>query len=134
MILQKFSATWNGILFDIRFKDNITVVYGESGVGKSVLYRLMLNRYKVGKLNCKMYFFNVNSDRSLLKESIINISGAVFVIDNASIMLDMETRFYISVDKKNQYIVFDHTLKGYSLGDNSHRRLCLSNNRAYLKV
>ena len=133
MFIQQFNANWNNIRFDIKFKDNITVIYGESGVGKSVLYRLMLDRYKAGKLKYNMYFFNADSSKEILKNSIFNSSVAVFVIDNAAIMLDMDTRFFVSVDKRNQYIIFDHTLKGYSLGSNSRRRLVFSNNRMFLE-
>ena len=86
--------------YDLVFDDRITLVGGDSGTGKTVLYEMLedlrlTDEYKAIKL------FNYKSDDLL--ESMKQCRDRFIVIDNADILIDDKVRRFINFDFSNQY-------------------------------
>ena len=116
--------------YDLVFDDRITLVGGESGTGKTVLYEMLedlrlTDEYKAIKL------FNYKSDDLL--ESMKQCRDRFIVIDNADILIDDEVRRFINFDFSNQYMLFLRNCDGLNVSDKSFKVLKLDNNRITLE-
>lgn len=91
MIYRNIAFKADPFSYDLVFDDRITLVGGDSGTGKTVLYEMLedlrlTDEYKAIKL------FNYKSDDFL--ESMKQCRGRFIVIDNADILIDDEVRRY----------------------------------------
>ena len=116
--------------YDLVFDDRITLVGGDSGTGKTVLYEMLedlrlTDEYKAIKL------FNYKSDALL--ESMQQCRGRFIVIDNADILIDDEVRRFINFEFSNQYMLFLRNCDGLNVSDKSFKVLKLDNNRITLE-
>lgn len=116
--------------YDLVFDDRITLVGGDSGTGKTVLYEMLeglklTDEYKMIKL------FNYKSDNLL--ESVKQCRDSFIVIDNADILIDDETRRFINFEFSNQYMLFSRNCDGLNVSDKSFKVLKLDNNRITLE-
>ena len=116
--------------YDLVFDDRITLVGGDSGTGKTVLYEMLedlrlTDEYKEIKL------FNYKSDDLL--ESMKQCRDRFIVIDNADILIDDEVRRFINFDFSNQYMLFLRNCDGLNVSDKSFKVLKLDNNRITLE-
>ena len=116
--------------YDLVFDDRITLVGGDSGTGKTVLYEMLedlrlTDEYKAIKL------FNYKSDDLL--ESMKQCRDRFIVIDNADIIVDDEVRRFINFDFSNQYMLFLRNCDGLNVSDKSFKVLKLNNNRITLE-
>lgn len=116
--------------YDLVFNDRITLVGGDSGTGKTVLYEMLedlrlTDEYKVIKL------FNYKSDNLL--ESIKRCRDNFIVIDNADILIDDDIRRFINFEFSNQYMLFLRNCDGLNVSDKSFKVLKLDNNRITLE-
>ena len=116
--------------YDLVFDDRITLVGGDSGRGKTVLYEMLedlrlTDEYKAIKL------FNYKSDDLL--ESMKQCRDRFIVIDNADILIDDEVRRFINFEYSNQYMLFLRNCDGLNVSDKSFKVLKLDNNRITLE-
>ena len=116
--------------YDLVFDDRITLVGGNSGTGKTVLYEMLedlrlTDEYKAIKL------FNYKSDNLL--ESIKQCRDSFIVIDNADILIDDAIRRFINFEFSNQYMLFLRNCDGLNVSDKSFKVLKLDNNRITLE-
>ncbi|MBQ3514378.1 MAG: ATPase [Lachnospiraceae bacterium] len=116
--------------YDLMFDDRITLVGGDSGTGKTVLYEMMedlrlTDEYKAIKL------FNYKSDNLL--ESIKQCRNSFIVIDNADILINDEVRRFINFEFSNQYMLFLRNCDGLNVSDKSFKVMKLDNNRITLE-
>ena len=116
--------------YDLVFDDRITLVGGDSGTGKTVLYEMLedlrlTDEYKAIKL------FNYKSDDLL--ESMKQCRDRFIVIDNADILIDDEVRRFINFEFSNQYMLFLRNCDGLNVSDKSFKVLKLDNNRITLE-
>ena len=116
--------------YDLVFDDRITLVGGDSGTGKTVLYEMLedlrlTDEYQAIKL------FNYKSDALL--ESMQQCRGRFIVIDNADILIDDEVRRFINFEFSNQYMLFLRNCDGLNVSDKSFKVLKLNNNRITLE-
>ena len=93
MIYKNIAFKADPFSYDLVFDDRITLVGGDSGTGKTVLYEMLedlrlTDEYKAIKL------FNYKSDNLL--ESIKQCRDSFIVIDNADIMIDDDIRKFIN--------------------------------------
>ena len=89
--------------YDLTFDDRITLVGGDSGTGKTVLYEMLedirlTDEYKAIKL------FNYKSDDFL--EAIKQCRNSFIVIDNADCLINDNVRRFINLELSNQYMLF----------------------------
>ena len=116
--------------YDLEFDDRITLVGGDSGTGKTVLYEVLedirlTEEYKAIKL------FNYKSDEFV--ESLKKCRNNFIVIDNADILIDDEVRRFINFEFSNQYMLFLRNCDGLNLSDKSFKVMKFENNRITLE-
>ena len=121
-VISSIHESYNGILYNIDFTDNLLVLMGDSGEGKSFLWQFFdslraIEKYKyISTFNYK----DMNVD---LSSVILGSSKRLFVIDNADILLNDDLREYIALDYSNQYLL---------IGRNPRCLLLMNNNLAQL--
>lgn len=130
MIYKSITFKADPYLYDLVFDDRITLVGGDSGTGKTVLYDMLgdlrlTDEYKAIKL------FNYKSDNLL--ESIRQCRNSFVVIDNADILMNDEIRRFINFEFSNQYMLFIRNCDGLNVSDKSFKVLKLDSNRITLE-
>ena len=113
--------------YDLEFDDRITLVGGDSGTGKTVLYELLedirlTEEYKAIKL------FNYKSDNFL--ETIKKCRDSFIVVDNA---MNDEVRKFVNFESSNQYMLFSRNCDGLNVSDKSFKVLKFDNNKITLE-
>lgn len=108
VIMDHFYTVHSSFIVDFIFKNNITVLMGDSGIGKTAAFSFIRECMAV---NPKILCFNYLDYQKDIKEVIRNAEGKLIVIDNADILLDDDTRKYISLDDKNQYLIIGRNPK-----------------------
>lgn len=89
--------------YDLVFEDRITLVGGDSGTGKTVLYE-MLEDLKLTNEYHAIKLFNYKSENIL--ENLEKCRNNFIVIDNADILIDDDIRRFINFEFSNQYMLF----------------------------
>ena len=130
MIYKSIAFKADPFSYDLVFDDRITLVGGDSGSGKTVLYEILedlrlTDEYKAIKL------FNYKSDN--LFDSIIQCRDSFIVIDNADILMNDEIRRFINFEFSNQYLLFSRNCDGLNVSDKSFKVLKLDHNRITLE-
>ena len=92
MIYKNITFKADPFSYDLEFDDRITLVGGDSGSGKTVLYEMLedirlIDEYKAIKL------FNYKSDDFL--EAIKQCRDSFIVIDNADCLINDDVRRFI---------------------------------------
>ena len=116
--------------YDLEFDDRITLVGGDSGTGKTVLYEMLedvrlTDEYKAIKL------FNYKSDNFL--KAIKQCRNSFIVIDNADNLINDDVRRFINFEVSNQYMLFLRNCDGLNVSDKSFKVLKFDNNRITLE-
>ena len=130
MIYKNITFKADPFVYYLVFDDRITLVGGDSGTGKTVLYEMLedlrlTDEYKAIKL------FNYKSDNLL--ESIKQCRNKFIVIDNADILINDEVRKFINFEFSNQYMLFIRNCDGLNVSDKSFKELKLTDNRITLE-
>ena len=130
MIYKKITFKADPFSYDLEFDDRITLVGGDSGTGKTVLYEILedvrlTDEYRSIKL------FNYKSDD--FSESVKKCRDNFVVIDNADILINDEVRRFINFEFSNQYMLFLRNCDGLNVSDKSFKVLKLENNRITLE-
>lgn len=130
MIYKNITFKADPFSYDLVFDDRITLVGGDSGTGKTVLYEMLADlrltdEYKAIKL------FNYKSDNLL--ELIKQCRYSFIVIDNADILITDEVRRFINFEFSNQYMLFSRNCDGINVSDKSFKVLKLDNSRITLE-
>lgn len=130
MIYKNITFKADPFSYDLVFEDRITLVGGDSGTGKTVLYEMLedlrlTEEYKAIKL------FNYKSDNLL--EAIKQCRDNFIVIDNADILITDEVRRYVNFEFSNQYMLFLRNCDGLNVSDRSFKILKFDNNRITLE-
>lgn len=108
IVMEHFSTIHSSFLVDFTFKNNITILMGDSGTGKTATFSFIRECMAI---NPKIVCFNYLDYQKDMKTMISREQGKLIVIDNADILLDNDTRKYISVDDKNQYLIIGRNPK-----------------------
>ena len=130
MIYESIAFRAEPFSYELAFDDRITLVGGDSGSGKTVLYEILedlrfTDEYRAIKL------FNYKSDDFL--DSIIRCRDNFIVIDNADILLNDDVRRFINFEFTNQYMLFSRNCDGLNVSDKSFKVLRLDHNRITLE-
>ena len=75
---------------------------GDSGTGKTAAFSFIRECMAI---NPKILCLNYLDYQKNIKDIVSREEGKLIVIDNADILLDDDTRKYISLDDKNQYLI-----------------------------
>jgi hypothetical protein len=130
MIYKNISFDADPFSYDLVFEDRITLVGGDSGTGKTVLYEMLedlrlTDEYKAIRL------FNYRSDNLL--EAVKQCRDSFIVIDNADILMNDEVRRFINFEFSNQYMLFLRNCDGLNVSDKSFKVMKLDHNRITLE-
>ena len=116
--------------YDLVFEDRITLVGGDSGTGKTVLYE-MLEDLKLTDEYHSIKLFNYKSENIL--ENLERCRNNFIVIDNADILIDDDIRRFINFEFSNQYMLFLRNCDGLNVSDKSFKVLKLEDNKIMLE-
>lgn len=108
IVMDHFSTVHSSFLVNFTFKNNITILLGDSGTGKTASFSFIRECMEI---NPKILCLNYLDYQKNIKNIISQSEGKLIVIDNADILLDDETRKYISLDDKNQYLIIGRNPK-----------------------
>ena len=132
-MIQNMQIKSEDIVFELKLKSRLTLIYGDSGAGKSFLYKLMLDKARAETDSRFIFFNHMVPDKKYIKSEILTQKDKIFVIDDADVILDNELRSLISVNTSNQYIIFTHSIDGYTLGKKNIAVLKIKNNKGVLE-
>lgn len=108
IVMEHFSTIHTSFVVDFTFHNNITILMGDSGTGKTASFSFIRECMAV---NPKILCLNYLDYQKDVKALISREEGKLIVIDNADILLNDDTRKYISLDDKNQYLIIGRNPK-----------------------
>ena len=108
IVMDHFSTVHTSYILNFDFTNNITILTGSSATGKTASFSFMK---ECMALNPDIVCINYQDYQRNIKELIADMTGKLIVIDNADILLDDDTRKYISMDDKNQYLIIGRNPK-----------------------
>ena len=130
MIYKSITFKADPFLYDLELDDRITLVGGDSGTGKTVLYE-MLEDIRLTDEYSSIKLFNYKSDDFL--EAIKQCRDSFIVIDNADILMNDDIRRFINFEFSNQYMLFLRNCDGLNVSDKSFKVLKLVDNKITLE-
>lgn len=132
ILLDRYQTKDNNILFDLQFKDKMTLISGDSGIGKTMLFKAIERDVLLGKnmIICLNYD-DIPSGN--IEHTLNTVKNKVIVIDNGDISLDKLQRARVSLDNQNQYVIFTHSTEGFIPNDASIAKLNIKNGKGRLE-
>ncbi len=130
MIYKNIVFKADPFLYDLVFDDRITLVGGDSGTGKTVLYEMLEDLRFTDEYNA-IKLFNYKSDNLL--ETMKQCKNSFIVVDNTDILINDDIRRFINFEFSNQYMLFSRNCDGLNVSDKSFKVLTLDNNRITLE-
>lgn len=106
--MEHFSTVHTSFIVDFTFVNNLTILMGDSGTGKTAAFSFIKECMAV---NPKILCLDNYDYLKNIKDIISTVNGKLIVIDNADILLDDDTRKYISLDDKNLYLIIGRNPK-----------------------
>ena len=108
IVMEHFSTTHTSFVVDFHFTNNITLLTGDSGTGKTSSFSFIKECMVI---NPDIICLNYLDYRNDVADIIKSADKKMIVIDNADILLDDESRKYIALDDKNQYLIIGRNPK-----------------------
>lgn len=130
MIYNKIVFQADPFSYDLVFDDRITLVGGDSGTGKTVLYDMLEDLKQTEEYNA-IKLFNYKSEDVL--EKLKQCRNNFVVIDNADILMDDEVRQFINFEFSNQYMLFLRNCDGLNVSDKSFKVMKFESNMITLE-
>lgn len=116
VVMEHFSTVHTSYVIDFNLTNNITILTGSSGTGKTASFSFIRECMAV---NPEILCINYQDYQKDIRKLIEGETGKLIVIDNADILLDDDTRKYISLDDKNQYLIIGRNPKNlFTTSDN----------------
>ena len=102
VVMEHFSTIHTSFFIDFTFTNNITILTGDSGIGKTAAFSFIKECMAVNpEILCLNYLDCQRDIKAIINES----EGKLIVIDNADVLLNDELRKQISLDDRNQYLI-----------------------------
>lgn len=102
LVIQRLEAVHTSFRLDFVFDSNITIVMGDSGTGKSVVFSILQEEALYDERILCISYLDLNKGiERFLKE----VSGKLIVVDNADVVLTDKLRKEIALDNRNQYLI-----------------------------
>lgn len=108
VVMERFSTEHTSFVLDFEFTNNITILTGDSGTGKTASFSFIK---ECMALNPDIVCLNYLDYQKNIANIIRTTEKKLIVIDNADILLDDDTRKYIALDDKNQYLIIGRNPK-----------------------
>ncbi|MCM1126122.1 MAG: ABC transporter ATP-binding protein [Lachnospiraceae bacterium] len=108
IVMNHFFTVHTSFVVDFKFTNNITILTGDSGTGKTASFSLIKECMALNpNIMCLNYLDYQNDIAGIIKSA----KSKLIVIDNADVLLDDDIRKYIAVDDKNQYLIIGRNPK-----------------------
>jgi Holliday junction resolvasome RuvABC ATP-dependent DNA helicase subunit len=108
LVMDHFSTIHTSFVVDFRFTNNITILTGDSGTGKTASFSFIQECMAVNTdILCLNYLDYQKDIAGIIKTA----EKKLIVIDNADVLLCDEIRKYIALDDKNQYLIIGRNPK-----------------------
>ena len=108
IVMNHFSTVHTSFIVDFEFTNNITILTGDSGTGKTASFSFIK---ECMALNTDILCLNYLDYQKDIASIIKSADRKLIVIDNADVLLNDEIRKYIAVDDKNQYLIIGRNPK-----------------------
>ena len=108
IVMERFSTVHTSYIVNFIFSNNITILTADSATGKTASFSFIKECMAINSDILCLNYLDYQKD---IKEVISQTKGKLIVIDNADILLDDETRKYISLDASNQYLIIGRNPK-----------------------
>lgn len=108
IVMEHFFTEHTSFVLDFEFTNNITILTGSSGTGRTVSFSLIKECMALNPDILCLNYLDYQKDIATLIKSV---NRKLIVIDNADILLDDTIRKYIAVDDKNQYLIIGRNPK-----------------------
>ena len=108
IVMNQFLTTHTSFVVDFKFTNNITILTGDSGTGKTASFSFIK---ECMALNPDIMCLNYLDYQKDIGAMIKSAERKLIVIDNADVLLDDDIRKYIAVDDKNQYLIIGRNPK-----------------------
>ena len=108
---------YRDISFDLKLRNPITQVYGDSAAGKTLLVNCIKNEKKNNRFNneCADNLSNIFVfDDAFSVEDLSKITNSLIIVDRCDLILSEGITEYIACDRSNHYLLFSRT--GLPLG------------------
>ncbi len=116
IVMDHFSTVHTSYIVDFDFTNNITILTGASATGKTASFSFIRECMAI---NPNIVCINYQDYQKDIRKMLTKETGKLIVIDNADILLDDDTRKYISMDEKNQYLIIGRNPKNlFTTSDN----------------
>ena len=102
IVANKLYAFHTSYVVDFTLTNNIILIMGDSGTGKSVIFSILQEAASSDDRIVPISYMDKNKD---IERQIRVQSGKIILVDNADVLLTDELRKYIAFDSKNQYII-----------------------------
>lgn len=139
--MQAASGNLYGVTLDLQVIDRITLIEGDSGIGKSLIFSYLdnLSKYQEReKYLCinSIYAQKIRRKNESEERAILNVIKTSLnkwiVIDNADVILSKKLRDYIVMDTNNNYILFGRNVEGlWANEDNLAKLVFDESNRSF---
>lgn len=122
VVMDHFSTVHTSFVVDFKFTNNITILTGNSGTGKTASFSFIKECMATNSdIMCLNYLDYQKDIASMIKGA----KRKLIVIDNADILLDDAIRKYIALDDKNQYLIIGRNPKNlFATKDNLFELVC----------
>lgn len=107
-VMEHFYTVHTSFIVDFRFTNNVTILTGASGTGKTAAFSFIK---ECMALNPDILCLNYLDYQRDILELLRGAKGKLIVIDNADVLLSDEARKYISLDDRNQYLIMGRNPK-----------------------
>lgn len=108
LIMDELKTTHTNFQLFFSFNNNITMLMGNSGIGKTVIYTMI---QEASVEDDRIVCFNYLDANKNVIDLIRKCKRKLIVIDNADPLLDDEIRKYIAFDENNQYLIIGRNPK-----------------------
>ena len=106
--MEHFSTEHTSFVLDFKFTNNITMLTGDSGTGKTASFSFIK---ECMALNPNIVCLNYLDYQKNIGDIIRNTENKLIVIDNADVLLDDDIKKHIALDDKNQYLIIGRNPK-----------------------
>ncbi|MCM1125406.1 MAG: ATP-binding protein [Lachnospiraceae bacterium] len=102
VVMENLKARHTTFAVEFHFTNNITLLMGDSGMGKTLVFGILQELSATDKKIVCINYLDINKE---IEKEIVKMSGKLIVIDNADVILNDHMRKLIAFDNKNQYLI-----------------------------
>ena len=97
-------GTYNTVQYEIALDTHETILYGDSGIGKTFIFKSLDKEYN----GMNVYKYTYQTDNDYMCDRIKSTNNALFVLDRIELWLTPEMRQVIMSDKFNIFLIMGH--------------------------